>query len=108
MSVKDYAKNVTKNDINKTVDYQQNETENDINNVTKSDVNDIKDDIKGLTERQQKIYEAIKSDGTITSNMLAEQFKVSWITIQRDIKTLRETGLITRKGGRSNGEWMVL
>ena len=108
LKIKDYAKNVTKNDINKTIDYQQNETENDINNVTKSDVNDIKDDIKGLTERQQKIYEAIKSDGTITSNMLAEQFKVSWITIQRDIKILRETGLITRKGSRSNGEWMVL
>lgn len=108
LKIKDYAKDDMNDDINKTTDYQQNDLKDDIYNVTKSDVNDIKDDTKSLTERQQKIFEAIKSNGTITSNMLAEQFKVSWITIQRDIKILRETGLITRKGGRSNGEWIVL
>ena len=105
MKIKGYAKNVTKDDINddinKITDYQQNDTKNDINNVTKNVT-------KELSKRQLNIVEMIKEDNLVTTFDLSQMLGVTRMTIQRDLKVLRNMGLITRKGGRSNGEWIVL
>lgn len=105
LKIKGYAKNVTKDDINddtnKITDYQQNDTKNDINNVTKNVT-------KELSKRQLNIVEMIKEDNLVTTFDLSQMLGVTRMTIQRDLKVLRNMGLITRKGGRSNGEWIVL
>ena len=96
-------KNVPVNDtINDTVNVQVNDT--------------IK--ISQLTERQRKIYEAIKT-GTINApnnvqvsvqvNIpnLAALFNVSEKTIRRDLYVLRDLNLIQYVGSDKTGHWEV-
>lgn len=120
LKIKDYGQNVTKDvtkdDIKKNSDYQQNDIENNINNVTRNDIKDdinvtkdvTKDVTKELSKRQLNMLEMIREDNLVTTFDLSQMLGVTRMTIQRDLKVLREMGLITRKGGRSNGEWIVL
>ncbi len=60
-----------------------------------------------LTERQRKIYEAIKND-TINANTLSELFGTSVITIKRDLYVLRDMNLIKYVGSNKSGHWEVI
>ena len=96
-------KNVPVNDtINDTVNVQVNDT--------------IK--ISQLTERQRKIYEAIKTGViNIPNNVqvsvqvnipnLAALFNVSEKTIRRDLYVLRDLNLIQYVGSDKTGHWEV-
>ena len=72
-----------------------------------------------LTERQRKIYEAIKSgtvndtingtiNDTINAQTLSEAFGASVITIKRDLYVLRDMNLIKYVGSNKTGHWMVI
>ena len=76
-----------------------------------------------LTERQRKIYEAIKSGtvndtingtindtikDTINAQTLSEAFGASVITIKRDLYVLRDMNLIKYVGSNKTGHWMVI
>ena len=69
-----------------------------------------------LTERQRKIYEAIKSgtvndtindtiNGTINAQILSEALGASVITIKRDLYVLRDLNLIKYVGSNKTGHW---
>ncbi len=51
---------------------------------------------------------AISSDRTITIAGISETLNVPKRTIEREIKNLRESGRITRKGGRRYGYWEIM
>lgn len=54
------------------------------------------------------IIMAISSDRTITIAGISETLNVPKRTIKREIKNLRESGRITRKGGRRYGYWEIM
>ena len=88
-----------------------------VNDTVNVQVND-KIKISQLTERQRKIYEAIKT-GTINApnnvqvNVqvhipnLAALFNVSEKTIRRDLYVLRDLNLIQYVGSDKTGPWEV-
>lgn len=69
---------------------------------------DTKDDANELTERQRYIVELISSNDTITIEEMIQKTKKSSITIKRDLATLQQKGYIIRKGGRKEGQWIVM
>ena len=79
---------------------------------TKGVVKDfVKDFVKELSERQLKIMELIALDPTISAKAISEKISEKTITertIQNDIAKLKELGILTRKGGRKNGEWVIV
>ena len=80
-----------------------------------------------LTERQRKIYEAIKSgtvndtingtindtiqdtiQDTINAQTLSESLGASVITIKRDLYVLRDMNLIKYVGSNKTGHWEII
>ena len=61
----------------------------------------------GLTKRQQEIINLMQNAPAITAIQLAENLGVSSRTVENEIKHLRETGYIERKGATKDGEWIV-
>lgn len=68
-----------------------------------------------LTERQRKIYEAIKSgtvndtiNDTINAQTLSEALGASVITIKRDLYVLRDMNLIKYVGSNKTGHWEII
>ena len=71
----------------------------------------VKDFVKELSERQLKIMELIALDPTISAKAISEKISEKTITertIQNDIAKLKELDILTRKGGRKNGEWVIV
>lgn len=69
--------------------------------------NVTKDVTKELTERQSVILEMITEDSFVTIPEMSLKTGVATRTIKRDIENLQSSGILTRKGGRKNGEWIV-
>ncbi len=61
-----------------------------------------------LSERQQKIYLLIKESPTITAKQMSQTLSVSQRTIQRDLSTLKEMGVLKHEGNDNDGMWVVL
>ena len=59
----------------------------------------------GLADR---IIAIISSDKTITVVEISDILNVPKRTVEREIKNLRERGMITRKGGRRYGYWEIM
>ena len=78
------------------------------------DVSEIK-----LTERQQKILEFVIHDSTISAKVISEKISektsektsekdsITDRTIETDIAKLKKLGVLIRKGGRKDGEWIL-
>ena len=64
-----------------------------------------KDELSAL---QISIIELIKTDKTITAEMVAKKLKIATRSIQRNIKLLKDLGLYVRKGGDNCGYWELL
>ena len=79
------------------------------NNINSADV--IKDVAKELTDRQKVILEMIADDPSLTAKAMSEKMlgkdSVNERTIERDIAKLKKTGILIRKGGRKDGEWVI-
>ncbi len=58
----------------------------------------------GLADR---IVEMIRSDSLITVLEIADNLGMSKRTVEREMKKLRESGCIIRKGGNRHGHWQV-
>ena len=69
--------------------------------------NVTKDVTKELTERQSFILEMITEDSFVTIPEMSLKTGVATRTIKRDIENLQSSGILTRKGGRKDGEWIV-
>lgn len=60
-----------------------------------------------ITVRQDELLRLIKTNGTITRAEIAERLKVSEPTVKRDIKYLREQGILNYDGAAKTGKWIV-
>ena len=74
-------------------------------NVTKDVTKDV---TKELTERQLAILRIITEDSSVTIPEMSLKTGVATRTIKRDIENLQQRGILTRKGGRKDGEWVVI
>ena len=61
-----------------------------------------------LTERQQVILNLIKESPSITAKQMSETLSVSQRTIERDLSTLKEKGIVKREGKDNDGMWIIL
>ena len=76
----------------------------------------LKDVLKELSERQIVILEMIVRDPSLSakamsemmSEMMSEKNTNVERTIERDLAKLKKLGILTRKGGRKNGEWVIV
>ena len=68
---------------------------------------DLKIKNNNLTEIQNSIIGLMLDSPTITQETLARLLDVNIRTIQRNIKTLIDLGLIERIGATKKGEWIV-
>lgn len=60
-----------------------------------------------LTEKQQKIIEIITQNPTITATQMSVILSVVKRTVERELATLRQKGIISREGSTRNGRWVV-
>lgn len=74
-------------------------------NKFKANIKEIKNN--SLTEIQNNIIGLMLDSPTITQETLARLLDVNIRTIQRNIKTLIDVGLIERTGATKKGEWIV-
>ncbi len=65
------------------------------------------EEIKELTETQKSIINLMLDSSTITQEALSKLLGVNIRTVQRNIKTLIEKGLIERTGATKKGVWIV-
>lgn len=80
-----------------------NETET-ANNVTVNDTVFLSD----LSERQGTILALIKKNDRITIDEIQGYFTVTRRTIIRDLFSLKEQGILIRKGSDKKGSWMIV
>lgn len=69
---------------------------------------DPKDDPKELSDRQAIIFNLLKANGTLTREQMSQKIGVSDATIKRELSDLQKKGIITRKGGRKDGCWVIV
>ncbi len=74
------------------------------------DVRDNDEDMSEtkLTERQQKILNLIKESPTITAKKMSETLSVSQRTVERDLSTMKNIGVLKHKGKDNTGAWVIL
>lgn len=72
----------------------------------------LKDVLKELSERQIVILEMIIGDPSLSAKAMSEKMSeidsVTDRTIRRDLTDLQNKGILKRKGGRKNGEWVIV
>ena len=61
-----------------------------------------------LTQVQEKILEAVKENKYVSQTELATQLAITRETINRNMKKLREQGIIKRVGADKNGHWEIV
>ena len=72
-----------------------------------SDKNVTKDVTKELPERQLVILQMIYTNASVTISEMSQKTGVVIRTIKRDIEKLQASGILTRKGGRKDGKWLL-
>ena len=61
----------------------------------------------GLSERQMAIIAAIKADDKITRTKLMKLFNVSKSTIERDLRVMKNLGILYYEGVSNSGKWVL-
>lgn len=67
------------------------------------DVSEIK-----LTERQKKIVNLIIQQPSVTAKHMSETLSVSSRTVERELSTLKDKGVLIREGKDNDGVWLVV
>jgi len=57
---------------------------------------------------EDKIIECLKNDNSLTTIEISETIYVSARTIERAIKSLKESGRLKRVGSKKNGSWQII
>ncbi len=60
-----------------------------------------------LTIKQKQIFELLKDNGELTQKELSEKSSVSLAGVKKIIQKLQELNLISRRGAKKNGRWIV-
>ena len=95
-----------------TIIYANAEEEVGVKDVTKDVTNDVgKDVVKELSERQIVILKMVSLNSRISAKAMSEKMSEKNLnverTIERDLAKLKKLGILTRKGGRKDGEWVL-
>lgn len=61
-----------------------------------------------LNNTQEKILSLIKEDNIITQEQIADKMKINRVNVAKNIRILKEKGLIARVGSNKNGKWKIL
>jgi len=64
--------------------------------------------VGGLAESQKKIYEAMRSNPSVSKTELAKLLGISATAIDKNISVLKRKSLIRRVGPDTGGHWEVL
>jgi ATP-dependent DNA helicase RecG len=67
----------------------------------------VKGLVKELSENQIKLLEIIETRPNVTKEEMAKYIGISTTAIDKNIKTLREKGILERVGGRKEGYWKI-
>ena len=78
------------------------EAQNDVQNDDKNDAQTLI-----ISVRQNDLLKLIKANKKITRAELSEKLNISKKTVERDIKYLKEQGIINYKGSARTGEWII-
>ena len=68
----------------------------------------VKDVVKELTDRQRVIIDLIRENPSLSASEMSQKTGMVTRTIQRDLASLHEKGILTREGGRKDGKWVIL
>lgn len=60
-----------------------------------------------ISEKQKKIILILKEDPYCTIKEISDKLNVNHSTVERNIKKLRENGIVERVGARKDGKWIV-
>lgn len=60
-----------------------------------------------ISVRQKDILNLIKKSPTITAKQMSEILSVTSRTVERDISSLKDMGILSRKGTDKSGEWIL-
>lgn len=60
-----------------------------------------------ISGRQKDIIDLMKKSPTITAKQLSEILSVTSRTVERDISSLKDMGILSRKGTDKSGEWIL-
>lgn len=60
-----------------------------------------------MIKRKNKILNKFMEDPAITQIKLIEELGYTRKQIQKDVKELKEKGLLAREGSNRNGKWIV-
>ena len=69
--------------------------------------NVVKDVVKELTDIQKVILKLIKENPSLSASEMSQKTGMVTRTIQRDLASLHEKGILTREGGRKDGRWVI-
>ena len=67
----------------------------------------VKDVAKELTDIQKVILKLIKENPSLSASEMSQKTGMVTRTIQRDLASLHEKGILTREGGRKDGRWVI-
>lgn len=60
-----------------------------------------------VTSRQNELLELVRANENITRMEMSKLLKVSKPTIERDIKYLKEQGVLNYEGSSKSGKWVI-
>ena len=69
---------------------------------------ELNPDVSLLRENELLVYNAIKSDPSVSRAALIDNLSIPARTIDRIIKNLIDNGFIVRIGAKKNGHWKVV
>ena len=80
-----------------------------VSTATTNVVKDVaKNVVKELTDRQRVIIDLIRENPSLSASEMSQKTGMVTRTIQRDLASLHEKGILTREGGRKDGKWVIL
>lgn len=78
------------------------------NSSVKFDNGSVKSDNPMLSNTQQNILSLIEKNHRTTALQIANELAVSIRTVEKNIKKLRETGILKRYGSARSGYWEII
>jgi len=93
------------NDTDKNADIKDG-INNDKDGI-KDNKDGINDDKDGINFIQQKILDAIRKTPEITATSLSEMLKINVRNTEKNIKVLKDKGIIVRIGSKKAGHWEI-
>ena len=71
-------------------------------------INGVINGVINLKPNEERLIEYIKAHPNATIAELAESMKVGTSTVDRAVKSLKQKGVLDRKGGNRKKEWVIL